>query len=94
MLFILVIQVILTLLELIANTKLILNKNKTFFFLNAILLEVTILVLELVSKYWDKELRAVALRNEGNKLFAVGGTRRVACLITYGLLLSLVSKQF
>lgn len=34
--------------------------------------KVTILVCELVAKYWDKELKAVSLRNDGNKLFQRG----------------------
>jgi len=35
-------------------------------------IKVTVLVCELVSKFWDKELRAVQLRNEGNKYFSRG----------------------
>ena len=36
------------------------------------LFKVSILVNELVNKYWSKELKAVSLRNEGNRLFQRG----------------------
>ena len=53
--------------------------------------KLSVLVLELVDKYWEKELRAVQLRNEGNKLFQRGDLE--ASLVKYSEAFQLNSED-
>ena len=53
--------------------------------------KLSVLVAELVDKYWEKELRAVQLRNEGNKLFQRGDIE--ASLVKYSEAFQLNSED-